>query len=105
MEVQKDFPVALQPMVQTVWEALTLFHRSSSLAEALHSWLRSYLQAHRGMPDWLLPLLHLFWNHHRFERGKRAGQSPLQAAGVPNVLSLSAALDHLLAEATVGSAI
>jgi hypothetical protein len=105
LEVQKDFAVALQPMVQTVWEALTLFHRSSSLAEALHSWLRSYLQAHRGMPDWLLPLLHLFWNHHRFQRGKRAGQSPLQAAGVPNVLSLSAVLDRLLADATVGSAI
>jgi hypothetical protein len=104
LDVQKDFPVALQPTVKTVWEALTSFHRSSSLAEALHSWLRSYLQAHRGMPDWLLPLLHLFWNHHRFQRGKRAGHSPLQAAGVSNVLSLSAALDRLLAEVTVRSA-
>jgi len=105
LEVQKDFPVALQPMVQAVWEALTSFHRSSSLAEALHSWLRSYLQVHRGMPDWLLPLLQLFWNHHYFQRGKRAGQSPLLAAGVPNVLSLSAALDRLLAQVPVGSAI
>ncbi|MBE7470763.1 MAG: hypothetical protein HS114_16635 [Anaerolineales bacterium] len=57
-------------------ETLGLFHRSSSLAESLHSWLRPHLQTHRGMPQWLLPLLQLFWNHHQFERGKRSGSSP-----------------------------
>jgi hypothetical protein len=105
LEVEKDFPVTMQPMVKAVWEALSSFHRSSSLAESFHSWLRPHLQAHRGMPDWLLPLLQLFWNHHSFPRGKRAGQSPLQRAGVTNSLPLSEVLDHLLAHAPAGSTI
>jgi hypothetical protein len=92
---QTDFPPALQPSVRTMWEALSLFHRSSSLAESLHSWLRPYLQIHRGMPDWLLPLLQLFWNHHTFERGKRAGSSPLELAGAVDAPSLEEVLDRL----------
>ncbi len=95
LDLAKDFAVELQPIVQTVWEVLSLFHRSSSLAESLHSWLRPYLQIHRGMPKWLLPLLQLFWNHHRFERGKRAGSSPLELAGVEDAPSLAEVLSHL----------
>jgi len=79
------------------WEALALFHRSSSLAESLHSWLRPYLAIHRGMPEWLLPLLQLFWNHHVFSRGKRAGHSPLQLAGVETAPSLASVFDTLFA--------
>ena len=78
-----------------IWEALALFHRSSSLAESLHSWLRPYLQIHRGMPKWLLPLLQLFWNHRTFQRGKRAGHSPLKLAGVTNAPSLAEVLAQL----------
>jgi len=96
VKIEQDFPASLQPVVQAIWEGLNLFHRSSSLAEALHSWLRPYLQIHRGMPQWLLPLLQLFWNHHPFQRGKRAGQSPLELASVTNVPSLSDVLDRLL---------
>ena len=81
------------------------FHRASSLAEALHSWLRSYLQVHRSRPQWLLSLLELFWNHHTFQRGKRAGQSPLQLAGVSDAPSLSQALDQVLNAAFAGQAI
>ena len=88
LEAGDGFPAPLQPVVQAFWEALSLFHRSSSLAEALHSWLRPYLQIHRGMPAWLWPLLKLFWNHHRFQRGKRAGKSPLELAGAEDVPSL-----------------
>lgn len=95
LDIAADFPADLQPIVRTVWDALGLFHRSSSLAESLHSWLRPYLQIHRGMPKWLLSLLQLFWNHHEFERGKRAGSSPLALAGVEDVPSLSEVLDHL----------
>jgi hypothetical protein len=80
-----------------IWDALALFHRSSSLAESLHSWLRPYLAIHRGMPDWLFPLLQLFWNHHVFSRGKRAGHSPLQLAGVQHVPSLASAFNTLFA--------
>jgi hypothetical protein len=81
--------------VAAFWEALSLFHRSSSLAESLHSWLRPYLQVHRGMPQWLLPLLQVVWNHHPFQRGKRQGQSPLALAGVEEVPTLAQLFDRL----------
>ena len=77
------------------WNALSLFHRSSSLAESLHRWLRPYLQVHRGMPKWLLPLLQLVWNQHVFQRGKRQGKSPLEWAGFENLPTLSSLFDEL----------
>ncbi len=92
----QDFPPPWQETVAAIWDALALFHRSSSLAESLHSWLRPYLSIHRGMPDWLLPLLQLFWNHHVFSRGKRVGHSPLELAGVENVPSLASVFNNLL---------
>ena len=96
LDIQQDFPEPIQPVVEAIWEGLSLFHRSSSLAESLHSWLRPHLQIHRGMPQWLLPLLQLFWNHHLFQRGKRAGKSPLELAGAANVPSLPEVLECLL---------
>lgn len=95
LNIDPDLPENLRSVVRTVWETLGLFHRSSSLAESLHSWLRPYLQIHRGMPQWLLPLLQLFWNHHQFERGKRAGSSPLELAGVEDAPSLAEVLGQL----------
>ncbi len=86
LNIAVDIPEKLQAVVRAAWDILGLFHRSSSLAESLHSWLRPYLQIHRGMTKWLLPLLQLFWNHHKFERGKRAGSSPLELAGVEDPL-------------------
>ena len=95
LDIDTDIPKTLRSVVRAVWDTLGLFHRSSSLAESLHSWLRPYLQSHRGMPKWLLPLLQFFWNHHTFERGKRAGSSPLELAGVEGTPSLAEALDQL----------
>lgn len=95
LNIDLDLPESLRSVIRTVWETLGLFHRSSSLAESLHSWLRPYLQIHRGMPQWLLPLLQLFWNHHQFERGKRAGSSPLELAGVEDAPSLAEVLAQL----------
>lgn len=95
VDIATDFPAAWCAVAQTIWETLDLFHRSSSLAESLHSWLRPYLQIHRGMPQWLLPLLQLFWNHHQFARGKRAGHSPLELAGVTDAPTLTAVLEQL----------
>jgi hypothetical protein len=89
------FPAHLHATVQAFWLALSFFHRSSSLAEALHSWLRPYLALHRGTPQWLLPLLQLVWNHHPFTRGKRAGSTPLQLAGVTDAPTLAAALNQV----------
>lgn len=92
----EGFPQELRPVVQAFGDALSLFHRSSSLAESFHSWLRPYLQIHRGMPQWLPPLLELYWNHHVFQRGEREGKSPLELAGVEDVPSFSEVLDQLL---------
>jgi hypothetical protein len=96
LDVETDFPETLRSVTRLVWDTLGLFHRSSSLAESLHSWLRPYLQIHRGMPEWLLPLLQLFWNHHTFERGKRAGSSPVELAGVEAPSSLLDVLGQLI---------
>jgi hypothetical protein len=96
LEPGEGFPESLRPVVEAFWEALSLFHRSSSLAESFHSWLRPYLQIHRGVPQWLLPLLMLLWNHHTFQRGKREGKNPLELAGVADVPTLSQVLDQLL---------
>ena len=83
------FPVAWQASVQAFDKALSLFHRASSLAESIHAWVRPYLQIHRGMPQWLAPLLQLFWNHHRFQRGKRAGSTPTELAGLSELPTLA----------------
>lgn len=96
LDVAVDIPKELQTVARVAWDFLGLFHRSSSLTESLHSWLRPYLQIHRGMTRWLLPLLQLFWNHHEFERGKRAGHTPLELAGVENVPSLAEVLSWLV---------
>jgi hypothetical protein len=90
------FPDHLHPTVQAFWDALDLVHQTSSLAESFHSWLRPYLEIHRGMPDWLFPLLMLVWNHHVFQRGKRAGSSPLALAGVEDVPALSDVFEFIL---------
>jgi hypothetical protein len=95
LDTDADIPETLRPSLAAIWDTLSLFHRSSSLAESLHSWLRPYLHIHRGMPNWLLPLLQLFWNHHSFQRGKRAGSNPLELAGVQDSPSLAQALDQL----------
>ena len=95
LDTDVDIPEMLRPSVAAIWDTLSLFHRSSSLAESLHSWLRPYLHNHRGMPQWLLPLLQLFWNHHSFQCGTRAGSNPLELAGVQDAPSLAEALDQL----------
>jgi hypothetical protein len=92
---EQVLPDPYQDTVCAFWNALSLFHRSSSLAESLHSWLRPYLQVHRGMPAWLLPLLQLVWNHHIFQRGKRQGKSPMEWAGFENAPPLSTLFDYL----------
>jgi hypothetical protein len=99
IHIEQDFPPALRPVAQAFWTELALLHRSSSMAEALHSWLRPFFKLHRSMPDWLLALLQAFWNHHVFSRGKRKASSPLALAGVASPLSLAQWFD-LLAQPT-----
>ena len=97
LHIERDLPLALQPTALAFWQALNHFHRTSCLAECLHSWLRPFLVLHRGMPDWLLPLLQFFWNHHLFQRGKRRGQNPLALAGIPAQLDPASWINPLLA--------
>jgi hypothetical protein len=56
--------------------------RGSSLAECVNSLLRPYAQIMRGLGERFLPLFQLYRNAHVFERGKRAGASPFQLAGI-----------------------
>jgi len=93
-----DLPVPLHFAAQVYQQALALFHRASSHAESFHSWLRPYLDIHRTLPNWLLPLATLFWNHHEFQRGKRAGHSPVALAGIddpPSLLTVLRQVYHM----------
>ncbi len=56
--------------------------KGSSLVECVNSWLRPYAQLMKGLGDRFLPLFVLYRNAHVFERGKRAGKSPFQLAGI-----------------------
>lgn len=84
----EELPDPLQAAGRAYNRALTLLHRASSHVESFHSWLRPYLTIHRTLPNWLLPLAALFWNHHTFQRGKRAGNSPVELADLDDALSL-----------------
>jgi hypothetical protein len=97
LDIERHFPAPLQALVSLCCTILGSFHRSSSLAESLHSWMRPHLQAHRGMPTWLLPMLQMVWNHHPFQRGKRKGKSPLEWANIPETLTLNQVFDLLTA--------
>lgn len=72
--------VGARAKVQAVLEGVM---RGSSLAECVNSWLRPYADLMKGLGQHFLPLFVLYRNSHVFERGKRAGQSPLELAGVP----------------------
>jgi hypothetical protein len=96
MEARDGFPQELGSLVEEYWRVLGLFHRSSSLAESFHSWLRPYLQVHRGMPVWLMPLMRLYWNHHSFSRGKRKGKMPVELAGVTEALEWDDILNQIV---------
>ena len=96
LAIEQLFPPALQPVAHAVWHALDRFHRASSLAESFHAWLRPFLDIHRSLPQWLAALLQLFWNHHIFTRGKRAGHSPLALATEGPIPSLAEAIAGIL---------
>lgn len=92
----EGFTEEIRPLARAFWERLAMFHRSSSLAECLHSWLRPHLVSHRGMPEWLMPLPQLYWNHHTFQRGKRQGATPLELAGTQDPLTWEQILKRLV---------
>ena len=57
--------------------------RGTGMVENLNSILAPHRAAHRGLPARVLSVFQVYRNHHVFPRGKRAGQSPNELAGVP----------------------
>ncbi len=74
----KDYQTA-RPRVVRVLEGVM---RGSSLAECVNSWLRPYADLMKGLKERFLPLFVLYRNGHVFARGKRAGHSPFELAGI-----------------------
>ena len=79
-------PVARQ-LADDLFAALDGTVRTSSAAENVNSTLRAYIWGRRAFKNrrtaqnWL-NLLMLWYNLHTFQRGKRAGRSPFDLAGV-----------------------
>lgn len=73
---------ALQHLVAAV---LAQWPRTSSAVECLNSLLRPYLNGRKQVSQGFLDLFRFFHNTHRFVRGERAGHSPLELAGGPEI--------------------
>jgi hypothetical protein len=73
-----------QPLqaVREIWETLRNTHRASSVLEGFNATLRAHVQAHRGLPDSLLPLIVFRHNVRPFRRGVHRGQAPFAALGI-----------------------
>lgn len=83
-----DRAVALlgEAQLEAAWAAVSTVlgraWRGSMLAECLNSWLRPRLDGRKQSDQGILELLRFLHNVHPFARGKRAHQSPAQAAGL-----------------------
>jgi hypothetical protein len=78
LECGQQYPEAQEKVAATLEGVM----KGSSLVECVNSWLRPYADLMKGLGDRFLPLFVLYRNAHVFERGKRAGKSPFQLAGV-----------------------
>ena len=56
--------------------------RGSSLVECVNSWLRPYAELRKSLGQAFFDLFTFYRNSHIFARGKRAGRSPFQLAGI-----------------------
>jgi hypothetical protein len=65
-----------------VWAALDGALRGTGMVENLNSILAFARTAHRGLPVPVLALFAVYHNQHVFARGRRAGHSPLELAGL-----------------------
>jgi hypothetical protein len=75
----KDYPGARKKVAELLGSIL----RGSSLVECVKSLLRPYAELRRSLGQPFLDLFTLYRNSHVFQRGKRAGHSPFQLAGIP----------------------
>lgn len=66
-----------------VCQVLNRSWRGSMLAECVNSLLRPVLAGRKSSDQGCLELFRFLHNTHRFSRGKRAGHSPSELAGIP----------------------
>ncbi len=74
----KDYPEARRRVIDLLGSIL----RGSSLVECVNSLLRPYAELRKSLGQAFLDLFALYRNSHVFQRGKRAGHSPFQLAGI-----------------------
>jgi hypothetical protein len=72
----------LQHLVSAI---LAQWPRTSSAIECLNSLLRPFLNGRKQVAQGFLELFRYYHNTHQFQRGKRAGSSPLEWAGGPRI--------------------
>lgn len=72
----------LQHLVAAI---LAQWPRTSSAVECLNSLLRPFLNGRKQVSQGFLELFRFFHNTHVFQRGPRAGHSPLALAGGPHI--------------------
>jgi hypothetical protein len=72
----------LLPAWQSLHEVLSRSWRGSMLCECVNSLLRPVLAGRKSSDQGCLDLFRFFHNVHRFPRGKRAGHSPAELAGI-----------------------
>lgn len=73
----------LLPAWQALCQVLNRSWRGSMLCECVNSLLRPVLAARKSSDQGCLELFRFLHNVHRFPRGKRAGHSPAELAGIP----------------------
>lgn len=82
---------ALLPAFQALRQVFSRSWRGSMLCECVNSLLRPVLAGRKSSDQGCLELFRFLHNSHRFPRGKRAGFSPAELAGItlpPDPLSL-----------------
>jgi hypothetical protein len=72
----------LMPAWQALCQVLNRSWRGSMLCECLNSLLRPVLAGRKSSDQGCLELFRFLHNVHRFIRGKRAGRTPAELAGI-----------------------
>jgi hypothetical protein len=72
----------LMPAWQAITQVLNRSWRGSMLCECVNSLLRPVLAGRKSSDQGCLELFRFLHNVHRFPRGKRAGHSPAELAGI-----------------------
>ena len=64
--------------INDVTEIMNMVRKSNSLIECINGVIRQHLFTYKSIPTWFCPLFIFFWNHRRFDRGKRKGFAPVE---------------------------